>query len=304
MWATEDAARQARAARRTGSRRAAQGGRVADFQPGAARASSSRARHAHEQRSIERQRPRRAARQRHEARAKRSCVYTAHHDHLGIGTPAKPDGDGIYNGALDNASGVAAVLAIAQALAPSRRRSAIDPVRRRRRRGVGAARLQYSRSTRRFRPGGSPRTSTSTASTSGDAPPTWRYRPRQVVARRGDEGGRRAGTQVHGDRSRTAALLSLATCSSSRAWRAAVIGRGRARLRGQADGLGRRAGAGLRAPHYHQPSRRVPTRLDLVGAVDDAQLLLAVGLRIANAPSCPSWKPGDEFEAARKQASR
>ncbi|MEY4580863.1 MAG: hypothetical protein RL701_5566, partial [Pseudomonadota bacterium] len=41
-------------------------------------------------------------------------IYTAHHDHLGIG---KPDakGDKIYNGALDNAAGVAQVLAIANA---------------------------------------------------------------------------------------------------------------------------------------------------------------------------------------------
>ncbi|MEE4162549.1 MAG: M28 family peptidase, partial [Woeseiaceae bacterium] len=42
-------------------------------------------------------------------------IYTAHHDHLGIGTP-NDDGDTIYNGAMDNASGVAQVLAIAKAI--------------------------------------------------------------------------------------------------------------------------------------------------------------------------------------------
>lgn len=41
-------------------------------------------------------------------------VYTAHWDHLGVGKP-DPDGDDIYNGALDNASGVAQVLALAEA---------------------------------------------------------------------------------------------------------------------------------------------------------------------------------------------
>ena len=40
-------------------------------------------------------------------------VYTAHWDHLGIGAPV--NGDKIYNGALDNASGVAQVLEIARA---------------------------------------------------------------------------------------------------------------------------------------------------------------------------------------------
>jgi Peptidase family M28 len=40
-------------------------------------------------------------------------VYTAHLDHLGIGTPV--NGDSIYNGALDNASGSAALLELARA---------------------------------------------------------------------------------------------------------------------------------------------------------------------------------------------
>ena len=40
-------------------------------------------------------------------------VYTAHLDHLGIGPPVK--GDSIYNGALDNASGSAALLELARA---------------------------------------------------------------------------------------------------------------------------------------------------------------------------------------------
>ncbi|HEV7475006.1 MAG TPA: M28 family peptidase, partial [Pyrinomonadaceae bacterium] len=42
-------------------------------------------------------------------------VYSAHWDHLGIGAPDKT-GDTIYNGALDNATGVASVLAIAETL--------------------------------------------------------------------------------------------------------------------------------------------------------------------------------------------
>ena len=46
-------------------------------------------------------------------------VYSAHWDHLGIGAPDQ-NGDKIYNGALDNASGVACVLAIADVLAKQR----------------------------------------------------------------------------------------------------------------------------------------------------------------------------------------
>jgi Zn-dependent M28 family amino/carboxypeptidase len=42
-------------------------------------------------------------------------IYTAHWDHLGVGQP-NAEGDAIYNGALDNASGVAQILAIAEAI--------------------------------------------------------------------------------------------------------------------------------------------------------------------------------------------
>ena len=53
-------------------------------------------------------------------------IYSAHHDHFGIG---KPDatGDTIYNGAEDNASGCAQVLAIARAFAalPERPRRSV-----------------------------------------------------------------------------------------------------------------------------------------------------------------------------------
>lgn len=47
-------------------------------------------------------------------------VYSAHLDHLGIGPPV--NGDSIYNGALDNASGVAAVLSVAEAFSHSAKR--------------------------------------------------------------------------------------------------------------------------------------------------------------------------------------
>lgn len=47
--------------------------------------------------------------------SKEYVVYTAHTDHLGIGTPIH--GDSIYNGAVDNASGVTALIEMARAFA-------------------------------------------------------------------------------------------------------------------------------------------------------------------------------------------
>lgn len=53
------------------------------------------------------------------ARAGEWIVYSAHWDHLGVGKPA--DNDSIYNGALDNASGVAGVVEVARAFATHKR---------------------------------------------------------------------------------------------------------------------------------------------------------------------------------------
>lgn len=47
-------------------------------------------------------------------------LYTAHWDHIGIGKVV--NGDSIYNGALDNASGISTVLAIAESFAQSKRK--------------------------------------------------------------------------------------------------------------------------------------------------------------------------------------
>jgi Zn-dependent M28 family amino/carboxypeptidase len=55
--------------------------------------------------------------------AKEAVLIGGHYDHFGISTPV--DGDSIYNGAEDNASGTAAVLALAEAFA----RSGVHPRR-------------------------------------------------------------------------------------------------------------------------------------------------------------------------------
>ena len=56
----------------------------------------------------------------------RALIYTAHYDHFGMRAPRpddKPDADRIFNGAIDNASGCAGVLEIAQAFARARPRA-------------------------------------------------------------------------------------------------------------------------------------------------------------------------------------
>lgn len=50
---------------------------------------------------------------------------------------------------------------------------------------------------------------------------------------------------------------------------------------------------------YHQPSDEVKPDWDLTGAVDDTRALFKVGYRVATGSTWPTWKPGTEFKAKR-----
>ena len=47
---------------------------------------------------------------------------------------------------------------------------------------------------------------------------------------------------------------------------------------------------------YHKPTDEVKPDWDLSGAVDDARLLVEVGYRVAQGDTWPAWKPGVEFK--------
>ena len=67
-------------------------------------------------------------------------VVSAHLDHVGVGEPI--NGDRIYNGAMDDASGVATILDVAQSLHDSRRATkTLRHVHRCLRRGERSARI-------------------------------------------------------------------------------------------------------------------------------------------------------------------
>ena len=68
-----------------------------------------------------------------------TVIYTAHWDHLGIGQP-DANGDRIYNGAIDNGTGLAQLIEQARAFAHGPRTAALGRVHGRDGRGEGPAR--------------------------------------------------------------------------------------------------------------------------------------------------------------------
>jgi len=79
---------------------------------------------------------------------------------------------------------------------------------------------------------------------------------------------------------------------------------------GGVDYIGRPEGWGLQQKErytredYHKPSDNVRPDWDLSGAVEDMQLYFLVGYRVANEPKLPAWKPGAEFKAKREAMLR
>ena len=55
---------------------------------------------------------------------------------------------------------------------------------------------------------------------------------------------------------------------------------------------------------YHKVSDQVKPDWDLTGAVDDAQLLTVIGYRVAQGDKYPEWKAGSEFKAKRDETMK
>ncbi|HEY7953826.1 MAG TPA: M28 family peptidase [Polyangia bacterium] len=236
--------------------------------------------------------------------SKELVVYSAHHDHLGIRTVGT--GPAIYHGALDNASGVAALLQAASALTRAKPRPArsilFAAV------GVEEAGLLGSEYFCRHPivPAG------------------------RIAADLNFDGvnifGRTRDVELIGlGKSTLDAIVGRAAAAQNRTLKPdqfpdrgyfyrsdqfsfARIGVPGVYLNGGLDMIGRPKGWGRARveeyirTRYHQPSDVMDATWNLDGAVDDLRLMTTVGLRIADAPTLPSWRPGDEFEAARKRA--
>ncbi len=232
-------------------------------------------------------------------------VYTAHHDHFGIGEPDE-SGDTIYNGALDNASGCAQVLAIAQAFTklpqPPRRSLLFLFV------GVeeqGLLGSEYFARNPTFPPG------RIAANINVDGANIWgratdiayvgygKSSLDQVVEAAAAQQGRTVKGEQFPDRG---------SFYRSDQFNFAKIGVPAIYLDTGADFVGRPEGWAKEQietwerTHYHQPNDEIDDSWNFDGIIDDTRLAFVAGLTIANADEMPSWNPGDEFEAARIEA--
>ena len=229
-------------------------------------------------------------------------VYTAHWDHLGVGEAVK--GDRIYNGARDNAAGVAAMLEVARAFTkvqPQPKRSILFTMVTAEEQGLLGS--QYYSVTPLY-----PLAKT-LADINMDAPNV--YAPSNDVTVIG------MGASDLDDYLRQAALEQSRTLRpdpqpekgyyyrsdhfnfAKQGVPALYIESGiEARTPKAPDYLKKKLDD-YEAHDYHAPSDDVKPDWDLSGAAEDAELVFAVGYRVANADRFPEWKPGNEFKVKR-----
>lgn len=232
-------------------------------------------------------------------------IFTAHHDHLGIGKP-NAEGDNIYNGAYDNASGVGLVMSIAQgfkALPKAPRRSVLIALVGGEEQGLLGSRYYAEHPT--F-PSGK-----IAVNINYDGGNIWglthditfvgvgKSTADKLVKTFSDQQGR----VVKPDQ-----FPSRGYFYRSDQFSFALIGVPAVYLKAGTDFVDRPAGWGkeqvnhFTEVNYHQPSDEYEDSWNFDGAVIDAQLGFRTGLAIANADEMPTWNPGDEFEAARLKA--
>jgi Zn-dependent M28 family amino/carboxypeptidase len=232
-------------------------------------------------------------------------VLSAHHDHFGIGEP-DASGDRIHHGAEDNAAGCAQVLAIARSLAalPQRpRRTVLALFVAGEERGLLGS--GYYAAHPSFPAG-------------------------RIAADINIDGGNIFG------RTRDATLISMGKSSldeiaarvakyqdrviqpdqfpdrgyyyRSDQFSFAQIGVPGLYMGDGTDFVGRPAGWGKQQieewelKKYHQPGDQLDDSWNFDGMIQDAQLAMLSAWLIAQADALPTWKPGDEFAAARQRA--
>ena len=239
------------------------------------------------------------------ARPDETVIYTAHWDHLGIGQP-DATGDRIFNGAIDNGTGLAQLIEQARAFAsgPRPQRSVVFMAVTAEERGLLGS--EYYAANPLY-----PAAKTAGAINTdvlGVLGPARDFSVRgnqklgllDILVEEGAKRGRRytpdpdagTGTFYRSDHF-TLAKVGIPALS---------FARGNDLVNGGVERM-RAWETNYRANMYHQPADEFDPSWDFTGMAQDAELIHAVGLRLANSCEWPNWSQDSEFRAARDRSA-
>jgi Zn-dependent M28 family amino/carboxypeptidase len=229
-------------------------------------------------------------------------IYTAHWDHLGIGK-ADAKGDSIYNGAVDNASGVAAVLSEAKAFSQLKdkpKRSIVFLTVTAEEQGLLGS--EYYATHPIF-----PLNKT-VAELNVDALGNFGETNDFAITGKGQNDiedyverlAKQEGKKVTGDKNPGAggyyrsdhfnfAKVGIPALDINNGAESTLHG----------EAWGKQKQNEYNDIHYHQPSDNYSAAMNADGMAEVANLLFKLGNQLANETTFPGWKKGSEFEAVR-----
>jgi Zn-dependent M28 family amino/carboxypeptidase len=236
-------------------------------------------------------------------------IFTAHYDHLGIDEGAEAKGqDGIFNGALDNASGVAGILALARAwgkLDPKPRRSAMFLFVGSEEKGLLGSRyyaekplVPHAKTLANINVDGlAVREVTEDVEVVGSGQSELEDILKEVLAA--------AGRRVEPDsESEKGYYYRSDHFNFARVGIPALYIKSGKTVTGKPKDYLKNLGEAWRKNDYHRPSDEFDSSWSCAGGAADIEALFRVGIRVADAPAGqrPAWKPGSEFRSVRKKS--
>lgn len=234
---------------------------------------------------------------------KEVIIVTSHYDHLGIG--AEVAGDRIYNGALDNASGIGGLLELASALAdyPRRpRRSILFAAVTAEEQGLLGSKYCASHPLVPL--------SRTAANINVDSINVW-GKTEDIAALGADRSSIEIAIR------KAAAKMSVVVSpdpfpekglffrsdqfSFAKAGIPSVFFLRGNQYVGKPKAWGEKLVKEYISKHYHQPSDEFDPSWSFEGAAQLMEVVFWTALYLANQEEMPRWKPGDPFEAARQK---
>jgi Zn-dependent M28 family amino/carboxypeptidase len=231
-------------------------------------------------------------------------VYNAHWDHLGVGKAV--DGDSIYNGALDNASGVAGMLEVARLFGERKselKRSVLFLIPTAEESGLLGAYYYTDHPT-------VPLTKT-VAMINVDGLNVWGRTEDMVVVGYGQseldailEGVLGAtGREVVPDTEPEKGFYYRSDhFAFAKKGVPALYADSGVDVLGKPDGWGMEQRRLYNEKYYHTPDDEYDPSWDFTGAAEDMMALFRVGFKLATTGRWPQWSAGSEFKSVREES--
>ena len=233
-------------------------------------------------------------------------IYMAHWDHLGV--DAGSEGDRIYNGAVDNATGVAGILTIAKAyrdMLPGASRSVLFIAVTAEESGLLGSEYYAEHPL-------APLAKTAAVINIDALNPLGRARDLEVV---GYGASDLEDLLAAAAKSKNRTLKPDHKPEAGRFYRSdqfnfaksgvpSLYVKSGTTLRDAPDGSGKALLDDYDAKRYHKPGDEYSEDWDVSGSIEDLRMLFEVGARVANATTWPQWREGNEFRPVREKSAK